>query len=489
MIVDRIYEWAKRQPDKTAVIWNDVALSYRSFSNAIRAACDFFQRENLPVGGTAIVLVPGLLDAWIIVMALRALGLNTISVRSIEQAESLKIRDVACIVITQTGAAAENLAVKATSGTKVVAIPPSIYAVKDTNELLVVQHDVRPFGGHILYTSGTTGTYKKILMRGEYEEGRNRARAQVLSLDGNIIWHVIDFGLWTSIGFKAPSATWYAGGCVVFDQRKENYKNFFLHGVTFAMLLPWQVKALLQAQGPLARPIDGFALATAGGFFPIAVAEQVIQRLTDKVTVYYGSTETSTIPLASRFSTKDDLHWLTPTDKRLTEIVDEDGRECAIDQEGELRLLLSDFDCRQYLDDGEASARAFRDGFFYPGDMAVRREDGRIRILGRTADVVVLKGEKLATAPIEQAIQRDLQVDEVCLFSGLSEQGHEELIVAIQSDRKIQMSQLEAVARRFPRFDKVRFSIRSEFPRTETGLRKTKRALLKKMVFEELNRH
>src|ERR1700693_1635620 len=113
MIVDRIYEWAKRQPDKTAVIWNDVSLSYRSFSNAIRTACDFFQRENLPVGRTAIVLVPGLLDAWIIVMALRSLGLDTISVYSVEEGEALKIRDVACVVITQMDAAA--LAAKAFS--------------------------------------------------------------------------------------------------------------------------------------------------------------------------------------------------------------------------------------------------------------------------------------------------------------------------------------------------------------------------------------
>ena len=60
-----------------------------------------------------------------------------------------------------------------------------------------------------------------------------------------------------------------------------------------------------------------------------------------------------------------------------------------------------------------------------------------------------LEGQKIAAAPIEQAIQRYLRVDEVCLFSGLSEQGHEVIIVAIQSDRRIQKSQLEAAARDF----------------------------------------
>ena len=152
-----------------------------------------------------------------------------------------------------------------------------------------------------------------------------------------------------------------------------------------------------------------------------------------------------------------------------------------------MRFSLSDIDCHQYLDDEEASEKTFRDGYFYPGDTAVKREDGRIRILGRTVDVIVLKGDKFATAPFEQEIQRDLGVDEVCLFSGLSVQGHEQLIIAIQSEREIPKSQLEAVARKFPGFDKVLFSMWKGFPRAETGMRKTYRALLKKRVFDKIN--
>jgi acyl-coenzyme A synthetase/AMP-(fatty) acid ligase len=487
MIVDRIYDWAQRKPDKTAVIWNDVSLNYWSFSNAIRAACYFFQGEDLPAGRTAIVLVDGILDTWIIVMALRSLGLNTISVLSIAQAENLRICDVACIIVTKRNAAALNFAATATSGAKVVVIPPSIYAAKDTNELLLVQPQMHPFGGHIIYTSGTTGTYKKVMMSGELEERRNQARAQFYSLNSHSIYHGIDFGLWTAIGFKVPSATWYVGGCVVFDERKERFKNFFLRDVTFAMFLPSMLKELLLTRDPLARPVEGFTLAVAGGFLPIDLAELAIQKLTNKVTVSYGSTETNIVPLWSRFRTIDDLHWLMPTNERSVQIVDENGLECPLNQEGELRILLSDIDCHHYLDDEETSAKYFRAGFFCPGDMAVRREDGRIRILGRTADVVILNSQKVSAAPIEQEIQRFLGVDEVCLFSGLSEQGHEVVIVAIQSDRKIPRSQLKAVARQLPRYGTVRFSIQREFPRTETGTGKTKRALLKKLVFEELD--
>ncbi len=482
MIVNRIYEWAKCQPEKTAVIWNDVSVSYLSFANAIIATIEFFQQENLPGGRTAIVLVYNLLDAWLIVMALRALGLNTISVTSIAAADALRIRDVACVVITQTEAASlPNLVAKAASGAKILVVPQLHRADLPVDSC---PWSSNPFGGHILYTSGTTGAYKKLMMSGKHEDQRNSVRARFYSSNSNTIGHFLDFGLWTGIGFKGPSAIWHAGGCVVLDQSDDRFKNFFLHGTTFGHLIPPMLKDLLQTRGPLAHPIDGFALVV-GGFLPIDLAEQSIQKLTDRITLWYGVTELIPIPLWSEFRTKDDLHWLMPTKERLVQVIDEDGRECATDQEGELRILLSDIDCTHYLDDEEASARIFRDGFFYPGDMAVRRQDGRIRILGRFADVVTLGGQKTAVAPIEQAIQRDLKVDEVCLFSGLNKQGYDEVVVAIQSNREIEKTKLESVARKFFSSERVRFSIHREFPRTDTGMRKIKRALLKKILFEE----
>jgi acyl-coenzyme A synthetase/AMP-(fatty) acid ligase len=479
MIVSRIYEWAKCQPEKTAVIWNHVSVSYLSFANAILAKIEFFQQENLPAGRTAIVLVYNLLDAWLIIMALRALGLNTISVTSIPAANALKIRDVACIVITQTEAAVPGLIAKAPSDAKIVVVPQLHGADLPVDS---GPWSGSPFGGHILYTSGTTGAYKKLMMSGEHEDQRNSARARLYSSNSKTIGHFIDFGLWTGIGFKGPPAIWHVGGCVVLNQSDDRFENFFLDSITSAHLSPPTLKDLLQTRGPLAHPIDGFELFVGGAFLPIDLAEQSIQKLTDRITVYYSATELIPSPLWSEFRTKDDLHWLMPTTERLIQIIDENGQECATNQEGELRFQLSDIDCLHYLDDEEASARIFRDGFFYPGDMAVRRQDGRIRILGRFADVVNLRGQKIAVAPIEQAIQRDLNVEEVCLFSGLNKQGYEEVVVAIQSNQEIEKSKLEVVARKFFPSERVRFTIHREFPRTETGMRKIKRALLKKLL-------
>jgi acyl-CoA synthetase (AMP-forming)/AMP-acid ligase II len=348
MIVNRIYEWAKRQPDRTAVVWNGGSINYLSFANAIQATIEFFQQENLPAGQTAIVLIHNRLDAWLIVMALRVLGLNTISVTSILRAEELKIRNAACIIITQAEAALwPNLVLEGASGAKIVVLPP-LHRAGPPEDL---HPSLSPFGGHILYTSGTTGSYKKVMLSGEHEDKRNFARAQSWSFNRNTIGHFVDYGLWTGGGFKGPLAIWHVGGCVVLDQSDDRFKNFFSKGTNFAQLIPPFLKNLLQTRGPLAHPIDGFAVSVGGGFLPIDLAEQTIQNLTDRITLNYSSTELIPSPLRLQVRTKDDLYWFTPTKGRLVQIVDENGRECASDQEGELRVRLSDIDCSHYLDD------------------------------------------------------------------------------------------------------------------------------------------
>jgi acyl-coenzyme A synthetase/AMP-(fatty) acid ligase len=486
MITNRIYEWAHSQPTKLALIHSDVTISYATFARAIDASHRFFANQDLPAGHTAIVLVHNLADAWIIIMALRALGLNTISVESIAQAEALKLKNVACLVVTETERRFHTSHGSSPVGTKVITLPRAIFANIHTGDLPRHPVSAFPFGGHILFTSGTTGTYKKVMQKGAIEEKRNAVRANQLLFDRNTVAHLQAMPLWTGGGFKWPSAAWYAGGCVVLDQTQHLYSNFFKHNITHALLIPSTLKSLLEKHaGPRENQINQIEFAVIGGFTPLKLAEQVVGELNSKLSCHYSSTESGSIIMYTHFRTKDDLYWFTPVSDRTIQIVDEFGNECPTGQEGRLGVLPTEIDCSSYLDDEEASAKVFRDGYFYPGDMAVRRADGRIRILGRADDVVNIQGRKAATAPIEQEIQDLLRVDEVCLFSGLNDQGIEELMIAIQSDRELPQSELDAVAGRFASFERVRFAILKEFPRTELGMRKVQRSVLRKLVFDK----
>jgi acyl-CoA synthetase (AMP-forming)/AMP-acid ligase II len=482
MITNRIYEWAHSQPRKTAFINDGKIYDYAAFARAIEAARNFFERQELPLGKTAIILAESPGSAWILVMALRALGLDTIMVQSLAQADDLKLRNVACIVVSQNRQEALRLHGDLKMGAKLIVVPTAIFSTIFTGDLPVVAGYAPPFGGHILFTSGTTGGYKKLLLIGEHESGRNAARAQSYSLSIDTFYHASHFGLWTTVGFRMPSAVWHVGGSVVFETRHQPFTRFFSHPINFSILTPPMLKELIESTGNLQRN-NSFELSITAGFLPSSLAETAIRHITEKVGIGFGSSELSTPVLLSRFT--ESSYWLASVADRIVQIVDENGYECRTNQEGELRVLLKDIDCNSYMDDPEASATVFRNGFFYPGDMAVRRGDGRVRILGRTVDVLNVQGAKVAVAPIELALQQMLGVDEVCLFSGLDEAGKDQLAVAIQADKELPRSALDAVTRKFPTFERVRFTVLKQFPRTETGTQKTQRAVLRKVVFPE----
>jgi acyl-coenzyme A synthetase/AMP-(fatty) acid ligase len=187
--------------------------------------------------------------------------------------------------------------------------------------------------------------------------------------------------------------------------------------------------------------------------------------------------------MASEFHTADDLNWMTPHPGRVVQVVDEDGAKLPPGVDGLLRIQLDELDSRAYLDDPEATARVFRGGFFYPGDLAVAREDGRVRILGRAADVINIRGQKLAVAPMEEKLQQGLGVDEVALFSGLGADGVEELVVAVRSTTPIERAEVERRLGGSAIFDKVRVEVFADFPRTENG--KTRRLELRRMLFAD----
>ena len=57
-----------------------------------------------------------------------------------------------------------------------------------------------------------------------------------------------------------------------------------------------------------------------------------------------------------------------------------------------------------YVDDHEATAHAFRDGWFHSGDLAVWHPDGAIELRDRAKDIIISGGENISTIEIEHAL-------------------------------------------------------------------------------------
>ena len=59
-----------------------------------------------------------------------------------------------------------------------------------------------------------------------------------------------------------------------------------------------------------------------------------------------------------------------------------------------------------YHDDPEATAEAFRGGWFHSGDLAVMHPDGDIELRDRKKDIIISGGENISSIEVEQALCR-----------------------------------------------------------------------------------
>ena len=478
MIVDKIFDWARQHPKRTAIIHNNVKHTYGEYAAYIDFAINFFESANLPPGKTAVVLISDLLLSWIVINALRFVGLNTVAVQSLDRARELKLKNITCVVVAES----ERTLASSSGGLSLLSFPESEMAALQGSNFSARADSGAKCGGHILYTSGTTGAYKKLLFEADSAERDSVSSIKAREWNQETIYHNIYFPLFTGVGFKWPMSVWIAGGCVVFNQKKNALLNIFDHDITVTIAVPTMLQELVNLVGDSRRKAGNFELLTGGGFVSLDLAEKIKHKITPNVTILFASTECSVV-LSSKYDSIDDLYWFKPEGGRTVRIFADDGRECAANEEGDLGILLSDLDRTSYLDDAEATSKVFRKGYFFPGDLAVMNEDGRVRILGRTADVINIGGWKGPVAPLEQKIQHFLKARCVCLFSTLNGSGQDEVVVAVEADRSPTDAEAKAVRHFLRSFSNIRICVLSRFPRTATAMQKTNRRELRKIVF------
>ena len=84
-------------------------------------------------------------------------------------------------------------------------------------------------------------------------------------------------------------------------------------------------------------------------------------------------------------------------------IVDEDDNSLPPGEIGEI-VIRGPKVCDGYLDDPEATALAFRNGWFHSGDVGRLDEDGYLTILDRLKDMIRPGGENVASSEIEAVV-------------------------------------------------------------------------------------
>ena len=87
-----------------------------------------------------------------------------------------------------------------------------------------------------------------------------------------------------------------------------------------------------------------------------------------------------------------------------------------------------------YLGDQTESEKAFRSGWFYPGDTGMLTPDGMLVISGREAAVLNLGGDKVNPERIEEVLTSFPGVNRAAAFTVVNGRGTVELYAAVVTD-------------------------------------------------------
>jgi acyl-CoA synthetase (AMP-forming)/AMP-acid ligase II len=95
-------------------------------------------------------------------------------------------------------------------------------------------------------------------------------------------------------------------------------------------------------------------------------------------------------------------------------IADDDGRDLSAGEIGEL-LVSNPGKEREYFNDPEATAETWRDGWLHTGDLARLDEDGYLYIVGRKKDVIIRGGNNIHAGDVESVLMEHPEVQEAAV--------------------------------------------------------------------------
>lgn len=201
------------------------------------------------------------------------------------------------------------------------------------------------------------------------------------------------------------------------------------YSITTAAIVPSMVRQLL----PLTTGRDDFLLPGLSALFcigaPLHAPEKLeaLRHLTPNFHERYGTAETMAISVLRPGDFHDRADSVgQPHSLAEIQIVDHDYQPRWDGEVGQLRLRAPGMG---FPVPGSAAEASFRDGWFYPGEIARIDDQGYIFLQGRTNDVIIRNGAKIYPAEVERVLLKHDSVVEAAVL-GHSGSGDEEAVIA-----------------------------------------------------------
>jgi len=292
----------------------------------------------------------------------------------------------------------------------------------------------------ILYTSGTTSKPKGVVTT------HANIQAQVESLitawgwtSEDHILHVLPLHHLHGILNALTCALWAGARCELLPQfdADEVWRRFVHGGVTLFMAVPtiyakliavWEASPAERQRAMSAACAKMRLMVCGSAALPVTTLEKWKQISGYVLLERYGMTETCMILSNPLHGERRPGSVGAPLPGIEVRLVDEKGNDVATGTPGEIWVRGPGV-FREYWRKPDATAKAFRDGWFLTGDVAVF-ENGMYRMLGRSSvDIIKTGGYKVSALEIEEVLLTHPGIKE-CAVVGVADETWGERVCA-----------------------------------------------------------
>ncbi|NKB55153.1 MAG: AMP-binding protein [Alphaproteobacteria bacterium] len=330
----------------------------------------------------------------------------------------------------------------------------------------------------LMYTSGTTGQPKGVMHTQNTLIGNIVKFAERVGLDSSDtvlmaspLAHLTGFlyGLMMPVALGGPS--------VLMDiwDPAEAARIVEAEQVTFTMASTPFLSDLTNTPAVDNHNLDSLlTFLTAGAPIPRVLAERAAERLNVMVNAAWGMTENGGVTTTRPGDPADRIFGSdgAPIEGMEVRVVGEDGKPLPTGTEGRLQARgMANF--VGYLKKPELFATD-AEGWFETGDLARMRDDGYIRISGRSKDVIIRGGENIPIVEVEELLYRHPAIQDAAIVAMPDERLGERgcVFITLQQDQTLTfdgmiryLTEQKMAKQYFPE----RLEVIEEMPRTPSG--------------------
>ena len=278
-------------------------------------------------------------------------------------------------------------------------------------------------------------------------------------------------GAASMLSFLTVFGTLYAGGCVYGGWPAEQAS---------AVIAQESIGRVVSTPPLLTRHVPSFEahapypqlriIYSGGDMLSEAFTRRVTEKLCRNLVTAFGTNETGQIAVGrvDRMGHHPQrVGFLLPWAQ--VEVVDHKDNILPPGTEGRLRFRTPGM-ATGYLDNPEATAAQFKNGWFYPGDVGTVTKEGALIMGGRLADLITTAAGHFSPRPIDMAISEYDGVSEAAAFGVHGANGQDEIWLAVAGRNDLDMEKLrQFCANRFGAQAPQHFLKLAQLPRNENG--------------------